>query len=459
METTMASNGQAQVFQGSMIFSETPEKLAMHENATLVVTNGTITAFHAMTPDSITIPPGARVHRLPPGDFLMPGFVDTHNHAPQWPMRGLGQGLHILDWLSEVTFPFEARFADAAYAADQYRRTVSDFLRQGITTASYYASRHEAATRILADECHRQGQRALVGKCNMDARSPDFLRDESAEHSLRETEACVAHIRGLDGCAAAHGDAALVRPVLTPRFAISCTPDLLRGLGEMAKRENLPVQTHFNEAQQEVDATRDLFPEFKGSEADLYEHFGLLGSQSILAHCTVMNDYETKRIRELDCGVAHCPVANMTVGGGFMAAPIRDFLRRGIKVGLGTDSGGGWSNSMLVVMRLAMITSNAREVLTEGKDKAISLEEVFYLATMGGARVCGLEKRIGSFEVGKEFDAIWATAAPARGVQSAMTPMEEDDGLRRLFEKFIMTGDDRNILRVYVRGRKVAGQE
>lgn len=459
METTMASNDQAQVFQGSMIFSETPEKLAMHENATLVVTNGTITAFHAMTPDSITIPPGARVHRLPPGDFLMPGFVDTHNHAPQWPMRGLGQGLHILDWLSEVTFPFEARFADAAYAADQYRRTVSDFLRQGITTASYYASRHEAATRILADECHRQGQRALVGKCNMDARSPDFLRDESAEHSLRETEACVAHIRGLDGCAAAHGDAALVRPVLTPRFAISCTPDLLRGLGDMAKRENLPVQTHFNEARQEVDATRDLFPEFKGSEADLYEHFGLLGSQSILAHCTVMNDYETKRIRELDCGVAHCPVANMTVGGGFMAAPIRDFLRRGIKVGLGTDSGGGWSNSMLVVMRLAMITSNAREVLTEGKDKAISLEEVLYLATMGGARVCGLEKRIGIFKVGKEFDAIWATAAPARGVQSAMTPMEEDDGLRRLFEKFIMTGDDRNILRVYVRGRQVAGQE
>ncbi|TLD11610.1 hypothetical protein PspLS_11523 [Pyricularia sp. CBS 133598] len=457
--TSMESNDQIHVFQGAMIFSETPEKLEMHENATLVVSNGTITAFHATTPDSIAIPPDAQVHRLPAGDFLIPGFVDTHNHAPQWPVRGLGQGLHILDWLSEITFPFEARFADAAYAADQYRRTIADFLSQGITTASYYASRHEEATKILADECHRQGQRALVGKCNMDARSPDFLRDESAENSLRETEACVAHIRGLDGCAAAAGDGALVRPVLTPRFAISCTPELLRGLGDMAKREDLPVQTHFNEASQEVDATRDLFPEFKGSEADLYEHFGLLGSRSILAHCTVMNDYETKRIHELDCGVAHCPVANMTVGGGFMAAPIRDFLRRGIKIGLGTDSGGGWSNSMLVVMRLAMITSNAREVLTEGNDTALSLEEVFYMATMGGARVCGLEKRVGSLEVGKEFDAIWATAATARGVQSAMTPMEEGDGLRRLFEKFVMTGDDRNILRVYVRGRRVAGHE
>ncbi|TLS30996.1 hypothetical protein PpBr36_02622 [Pyricularia pennisetigena] len=450
----MESSDQTQVFQGAMIFSETPERLAIHEDATLVVTNGTITAFHATTPDSITTPPGAQVHRLPAGDFLIPGFVDTHNHAPQWPMRGLGQGLHILDWLAEVTFPFEARFADAAYAAEQYRRTVADFLAQGITTASYYGSRHEQATRILADECHRQGQRALVGKCNMDARSPDFLRDESAAQSLRETAACVAHIRALDG-----SDAALVRPVLTPRFAISCTPELLRGLGDMARREDLPVQTHFNEARQEVEATRELFPEFDGSEADLYAHFDLLGSRSILAHCTVMDEYETTRIRELDCGVAHCPVANMTVGGGFMAAPIRDFLRRGIKVGLGTDSGGGWSNSMLIVMRLAIITSNAREVLTDGKDKALSLEEVFYLATMGGARVCGLDKRVGSFEVGKEFDAIRVTSRNPKGHYSIMTPMEKGDGLRRLFEKFIMTGDDRNILHVYVRGRRVAGHD
>lgn len=449
---------QTQVFQGAMVFSETLEKLVMHEDATLVVNKGTITAFHATPGNSFIIPPGAQVHRIPPGDFLIPGFVDTHNHAPQWPMRGLGQGLHILDWLSEVTFPFEARYADTAYAADQYRRTVADFLSQGITTASYYASRHEAATKILADECHRQGQRALVGKCNMDARSPDYLRDESAAASLRETEACIAHIRNLAGCTAADGDAALVRPVLTPRFAISCTPELLRGLGAIADREALPVQTHFNEARQEVDATRELYPEFGGSEADLYEHFGLLGRRSILAHCTVMDERETARIRELDCGVAHCPVANMTVGGGFMTAPVRDFLKRGIKVGLGTDSGGGWSNSMLVVMRLAMITSNAREVLSGGADKALSLEEVFYLATVGGARVCGLEGRVGSFEVGKEFDAVWVTTAAAGGARSAMTPREEGDGLRRLFEKFVMTGDDRNMLHVYVRGKRVAGQ-
>ncbi|KAL4919170.1 hypothetical protein BDW62DRAFT_46185 [Aspergillus aurantiobrunneus] len=445
------------VFQGAAIHSSDPEHLEILEDATLVVADGRITAFYK-TPDQIpavdAIPSHAPIHGLPPGDFLIPGFVDTHNHAPQWPMRGLGQGLHILDWLSEITFPIEARFADPAYATRIYEQAVDDFLRQGITTASYYSSRHLEGTKILAEICHQKGQRALVGKCNMDRNAPDYIREESASDSLRETEECITHIRGLSRCA--DMDDSLVKPVVTPRFAISCTPELLQGLGEIVKRDNtLAIQTHFNEAQQEIDATRELFPQFSGSEADLYEHYGLLSPRSILAHCTIMSEYEKERIGSLKCGVAHCPIANMTVGGGFMVSPVRDFLQRGIKVGLGTDSGGGWASHMLAVMRQAMIASNAREVLSEGKDKALTFEEVFYLATLGGARVLCLEDRIGSFEVGKEFDAVWVTTTT--GLQSAMTPREDGDSLRRVFEKYIMTGDDRNVAQVYVRGRRVAG--
>jgi guanine deaminase len=147
----------------------------------------------------------------------------------------------------------------------------------------------------------------------------------------------------------------------------------------------------------------------------------------------------------------------MTVGGGFMVAPIRDFLRRGIKCGLGTDSGGGWASQMLAVIRQAMIASNAREVMSKGEDKALSLEEVFYLATMGGAKVLCLENKIGNFEIGKEFDAIWVTTTT--GLQSAMTPREEEGSLRGLFEKYVMTGDDRNVAQVFVKGRRVAGSQ
>lgn len=387
-------------------------------------------------------------HLLPRGEFLIPGFVDTHNHAPQWAMRGLGQGLHILDWLEQVTYPSEARFADADHARAVYDDCVAGFLRQGVTTAAYYGSLHGEATRILADACVRRGQRALVGKCNMDRSAPDYYREASAEASLQATRACIEHIRQIDP------DGVLVRPVLTPRFAVSCSAELLRGLGAMAAAAQPPlaIQTHFAEAEQQVAATQALFPEFAaaGGEAALYEHFGLLGPQTILAHCTVITEADKERLRRRGCGIAHCPVANMTVGGGFMAAPVRDFLRRGIPVGLGTDSGGGFSSSMLDTIRLAFVAANAREVASGGADRALSLAEGFFLSTLGGAAVCGLQDTVGSFAVGKEFDAAWIkTTGPHRGIMTTVWP---EDGLETIFEKFIMTGDDRNIDRVFVRG-------
>ncbi|KAF4452062.1 guanine deaminase [Fusarium austroafricanum] len=444
------------VFRGAAIHSLDLNTLEFLDDVTLVVNDGVIARFwkHSADVPTDAYPSDAKILTLPPGEFLIPGFVDTHNHAPQWPMRGLGQGLHILDWLDQVTFPFEARFSDPEYASKMYENTVQDFLRQGITTASYYGSRHAEATRILADICHEKGQRAFVGKCNMDRNAPEYLAEKSASDSLRETRECIDHIRALK--TNTDGQEGLVKPVVTPRFAICCTEELLRGLGNIVQSDNtIAMQTHFNEAQQEIDFTKELFPQFKGSEADLYEHYGLLNRRSILAHCTIMTDYEKERLEALQCGIAHCPIANMTVGGGFMVAPIRDFLRRGIKVGLGTDSGGGWASQMLSVIRQAMIASNAREVLSEGEDKALSLEEVFYLATMGGARVMCLEDKIGNFEVGKEFDAIWVSTTT--GLHSAMTPREEKDSLKGLFEKYVMTGDDRNVAHVFVRGRRVAG--
>ncbi|KAM0712184.1 hypothetical protein Q7P37_011278 [Cladosporium fusiforme] len=434
-------------FQGGIIHSTHLDTLEILPNATIIVDpDGKIAAFHKSSPDPKEILKDVEMHRIPPGDFLIPGFVDTHNHAPQYPMRGLGQGLHILDWLEKITFPHEARFADPVYARKAYESCVEGFLRQGITTASYYGSSHAEATCILADICLERGQRALIGKCNMDRNAPDKVRDLSAESSLRETKICIDHIRGLD-----QGDSDLVKPVLTPRFAICCSSELLTGLGEIARTdESIAIQTHFNEAEQEIVATRDLFPQFQ-SECDLYESFGLLGSRSILAHCTIMTEYEKRRLKELRCGVAHCPIANMTVGGGFMVAPIADFLRHGIKVGLGTDSGGGFASGMLDTIRQTIIASNAQEVFSKGADKALTLAQVFYLATLGGAEVLSLGDRVGNFAVGKEFDAVWVSSEPL----SVMTVREEGESLATTFEKFVMTGDDRNMIRVFVRGRQV----
>jgi guanine deaminase len=374
--------------------------------------------------------------------------------------------MHILDWLDGITFPNEAKFADASYAEKVYEKLVRGMLRQGVTTASYYGSLHEDATHVLASTCLKGGQRALIGKCNMNRNSPSFYCESSAEESISATKSCIHHIRTIDP------EGSLIKPVLTPRFAISCTAELLQSLGDMAREDpSLAIQTHFNEAAQEINATLSLFPEFK-NEADLYSSFGLLTSRSILAHCTIMTSYEIQKLQELGCGVAHCPTSNMTVGGGFMAAPVKEFLRRGINVGLGTDSGGGYSSSMLNAMRHALITSYARDALypkfEQGKDKseskdkgsggeALSLEEIFYMATKGGAKVVGFDKQIGDFAIGMEFDALVIDMRDDRN--GVNVPLDKDnDSAQRILEKFVMTGDDRNIAQVYVKGKLVHGE-
>jgi guanine deaminase len=455
-------------FHGTLIHATSSSKIEILKNTLIAVdSSGTITDIKPdVSPEQAkqqlsslktkTDPNDLRI--LDKHDFLIPGFIDTHNHAPQFAQRGLGQGLHILDWLNKLTFPNEAKFADPEYARAIYEHCVDGFIKQGITSASYYGSLHGEATKALAEICMAKGQRALVGKCNMDRNSPEYCSDASAEESLRVTREFVAHVESIDP------RAEMVRPILTPRFAISCSNDLLSGLGQLAReRPDLPIQTHFNEAQQEIDATLSLFPNFT-RETDLYRHYSLLTPRTILAHCTIMTDDEMDALAKLGCGIAHCPIANNTIGGGFMAAPIRQFLTRGMKVGLGTDSGGGFSSSILDGMRQALIVSNAREAQTAGADKALSLDETFYMATLGGARVCGLDEKVGSFEIGKQFDALLVrpnlvlgdrARSVLRAEDGVMTLVEDGDSVRTVFEKFLVSGDDRNIAEVFVRGRQI----
>ncbi|PTB63457.1 Metallo-dependent hydrolase [Trichoderma citrinoviride] len=452
----------AKAIHATLIHSLSPTHLEILPNALLTISSsGTILSLQPNVPlsDVPNILAQQNIQHIPlaglsHGQFLIPGFIDTHNHAPQWMQRGLGQGMHILDWLDGITFPNEAKFADPAHAETVYEKLVRGMLRQGVTTASYYGSLHGEATRVLASTCLRAGQRALIGKCNMDRNSPSFYCEASAEESVAATRECIRHIKSIDPA----GDC--IRPVLTPRFAISCTGELLKSLGDMAREDDsLAIQTHFNEAAQEINATLSLFPDFS-NEADLYSSFGLLTRRSILAHCTIMTEYEVQKLRELGCGIAHCPTANMTVGGGFMAAPVKEFLRRGMSVGLGTDSGGGYSSSMVNAMRHALVTSYARDALYPNSKKAgeaLSLEEVFYMATRGGAKVVGFEERVGRFGVGLEFDALVVDLRDERG--GVNVPLDGGDAPERMLEKFVMTGDDRNIARVYVKGRVVHGEE
>ncbi|KAJ5569513.1 uncharacterized protein N7459_008943 [Penicillium hispanicum] len=456
-QNTSPASGLPLAFHGTVVHSKSLDEIEILENCFVLVdksgkiqelqANVHADQINAIVSDQGYAPDVFPVKYLQRGEFLCPGFVDTHNHAPQWAQRGVGRGISLLDWLNKVTFAHEAKFADPEYARRMYASCVAGFIQQGITTASYYGSHHGEATRILADVCLDKGQRALVGKCNMNRNAPDWYRDSSVADSLRETRELIQHVRNLDP------DSNLVKPILTPRFAISCESEILRGLGTIAtENPDLPIQTHFNEAQQEIQFTKQLFPEFQ-TEAELYAKFGLLNERSVLAHCIFLEKGEMDTLQRLRCGVAHCPIANITMQE-FMVAPVREYLRRGIKVGLGTDSGGGYSSSILDAMKQAFIVSNARHMLTQGQDAPLTLAEGFFLATVGGAQVCGLDDKVGNFAIGKEFDAleIHTMDLDRPGV---MSPVEEEDSMLVIFEKWLMTGDDRNIAKVYVRGRSI----
>ncbi|KAI9729697.1 MAG: hypothetical protein M1834_006647 [Cirrosporium novae-zelandiae] len=441
-------------YYGIIIHAPTPTKLVIQPHTLLVVTPPKITLIVPSLPAPYITqtlvsagfnPNKITIHTLPSTSFLIPGFIDTHNHAPQWTQRGVGRGRLLMDWLNTITFPHESRFSDTEYAKKTYASLVDGFLNQGVTTASYYGSIHTEATKILAEVCLEKGQRALVGKCNMDQNAPDFYCETSAEASLVATHDFLAQIQALDPTES------LVSPILTPRFAITCSAPLLAGLGDLiSKNPTLRSQTHFNEAEQEMYLTKTLFPEFP-DETALYTHFSLLNSRSILAHCIFLTPSDFSALKSADAGVSHCPISNTTIGP-FMCAPVREFLRHDIKVGLGTDSGGGYSASILDAMKLAFVVSKARELETAGKDEELTLTEGFYLATRGGARVCGLEEKVGVLEVGMEFDALEIRTG------GIMAPVEEEtDDLGIIFEKFLMSGDDRNIRKVFVAGRCVKG--
>jgi guanine deaminase len=376
---------------------------------------------------------------------------DTHLHASQYPNVGLFGKTTLLDWLNTYTFPLEASLADPAKARAVYARCVRKTLSHGTTCAAYYATVDVASTNLLADLCLAAGQRALVGRVCMDSSlSPEWYRDGSAEEGLARARESVEYIERVD---AGRG---LVRPVITPRFAPSCSREMLEGLGRLAAETGLPVQTHISENVGEIQMVKEMFEGVgDGSYAGVYDAFGLLTERTILAHGVHLREGEVKLIKERGSKVSHCPCSNSSITSG--EARVRWLMDRGITCGLGTDMSGGYSPSVLEAARQALLVS--RHVAMKGDDAAkLSVEEVLYLATRGGAAVVGLEGKVGGFEVGMHWDAqlIVLGTVDDQG--------EGDDGNVDVFgwesweekvAKWLFNGDDRNTSKVWVKGRLV----
>ncbi len=394
-----------------------------------------------------------RLVTLPEGAYLLPGFVDLHIHAPQYPQLGSALDVPLEVWLQKYTFPLEARYADAAFARRSYRLLVDDLIANGTTTALYFATIHQEATRILADICLEVGQRALIGKVAMDnaEQCPDFYRDASPEAAMRGSEELIGYIRSHPANAAA-----LVRPVVTPRFIPSCTDATLEGLGALAKSCGCHVQTHCSESDWEHGY---VLQRHGITDTESLDRFGLLGRHTVLAHSNLITPRNMDTIRARGSGIAHCPLSNAYFSSAVF--PLKAALEKGLHVGLGTDISGGPSASLFDNMRSALFVAR---LLESGVDPGlppaersgqsgvwIDFRDAFYLATTGGA--VALDLPVGHFSPGFQFDAmVIDTAAP----DGTIRLWDEFDSGENILQKIIYTASKSNIARVWIGGRDVS---
>ena len=445
------------VYLGTIIDAPTLSTIRIRHNHTLGVNSKGVIAFiePSDSSDSYQFPVGfedARIVQLnaKKTTFLFPGLIDTHTHAPQYPNTGIFGSSTLLSWLETYTFPLEASFSSVDQAKRVYTRVVNRSVANGTTCATYHATLHVPATQLLAQICFDKGQRALVGRVCMDMMSPDNYRDESAETAVAATKEVVKYCRDLDD------SGNFVRAVVTPRFAPSCTEECMSALGKLSVEEDLWCQTHTSENKDECKQVKEKFPKFK-DYISVYDGCQLLGRKTILAHAIHLSDGEMRLIKKKAAKVSHCPASNTALTSG--AAKVKLLLEKDITVGLGTDMSGGYSPSILEMARQAMLVS--RHVAMEhGDQHKLSTEEVLFLATMGGAQCVGLEDTIGSFEVGKDFDALLINLDSIDDIGET----QEGSGQADCFEweswpdrvaEWLWTGDDRNVCAVWVQGRCV----
>lgn len=387
--------------------------------------------------------------------FFFPGFIDTHIHAPQFPNNGIFGNSTLLDWLEIYTFPLESSFNDLDLATDIYSKVIKKTLGYGTTTASYYATIHTDATNLLADLSLKFGQRSFIGKVCMNQNSPSNYIETDDECKI-STLKVIDHIKSRNPT----GD--LINPVLTPRFAGSCTDDLLNWLGDLRKSGDYHCQTHLCENHDEIEWITNMFPQYD-HYTDIYHKTNILSSKTTLAHCIHLSDDEMNLLKITGSGVSHCPTSNSSITSG--EARIRWLLNNDINVSLGTDCSGGFTPSILEVAKHALLVSRHLVMKSEKDTEKLSSNDVLYLATMGGAKVLKIDDKVGCFKVGLKFDAqlidlnckdsnvdIFQFQNPNWG------KLQIDDSMKKfsnLIDKWLFNGDNRNIINVYVNGRKV----
>jgi guanine deaminase len=305
-----------------------------------------------------------------PEHLITPGFVDTHVHLPQFDSIGV-DGLELLEWLERVIFPAEARWKHTAYAMGMAALAAKELLSFGTTSVAAYATSHHEGTRAAMEALAAAGMSGYVGQVLMDRNAPAEL--------LVPARQALASAAGLK-------TVGRISPAVTPRFAVTCSEEMLRGAGELAKKTGWLVQTHLAETVRECELVTELF----GGESyvGVYEKAGLLGAKTVLGHGIWLGDEDHSRLRKAGAVIAHCPTANRFLEAGEMDRARA--LAAGVRVSLGSDVAGGPDRSMVRVARGMIETGKQVRKAREPGAARCDASEAWWQITAGNAEAIGL---------------------------------------------------------------------
>lgn len=341
------------------------------------------------------------------GGFVLPGLIQTHVHLCQTLFRGVADDLELMEWLRGRVWPMEAAHTPATLRAAA-RLAATELLSSGTTTVLTMETVHD--TDAVFEAVAATGLRATIGKCMMDfdAAVPARLQEETRA-SIDESLALHRQWNG-----AANGR---LRAAFAPRFAVSCTRELLEAVADLADRQSALVHTHAAESRGEI----AIVTERSGGRSNIeyLAELRLASPRLCAAHCVWVDDRDQQLLADHDVKVLHCPSSNLKLGSGI--APIAEMRARGITVSLGAD-GAACNNrlDMFEEMRLAAILQAVR-----ARPGVLAARDTLAMATRGGARTLGLDAEIGSVEVGKRADLIVVDRdrphlAPARDPYSTL---------------------------------------
>lgn len=409
--------------------------VAYFDDGLLVVQTGRVVACGEYRETLARMPGGIEVHDHR-GHLIVPGFVDTHIHFAQTDIIA-SYGKNVLDWLERHTFPAERRFSDNGHAAEVAEFAVDEMLRNGTTSSMVFATVHKGATEAVFRAAESRGVSMIAGKVLMDRNCPEGLC-EAVEKGTAESRELILKWHKKPGTR--------LRYAVTPRFAPTSSERQLAEAGRLLEEfPDVHLQTHLAENTEECRWVRELFP-WSRSYLDVYDRFGLVGPNSVFAHCIHLDAQDRAAMAANGCAISFCPTSNLFLGSGLFDADAAQAA--GLPVGIGTDVGGGTSFSVIRTLH------EAHKVL-QLRGQHLDAMRGFYLATLGGARALGLDGEVGNFETGKYADFVLldksSTPLIARRMQQAAS-------LDELLFAAMMLGEEHMVAATFAQGRCVYRQ-